>query len=186
MYRYVFFLFVAIFAGLPGLANAQISLFKPDDLLIAAETNDAKKVFNLVARGHSPNVVDEKGRTALMLAAMGGNSEITEILLTHRARINSRDKLGNTALFYAAGGNEVEVMEMLLDRKADINMQNRRGVSPLMSASSAGHIAAVQMLLENRANAAATDFTGRTALMWAERNNRSDMVKFLRSRGVRE
>lgn len=77
-------------------------------------------------------------------------------------------------------------MELLLDRGARINIENRQGMTPLMMASSDGRIEILQILLARKADAARSDYTGRTAMMWAQRNSIRNMGRLLRKAGIKE
>ena len=75
---------------------------------------------------------------------------------------------------------------MLLKKGARIDTKNRRGITPLMIAASQGRNEIVQILLKGKADATWRDYTGRTALMWAEWNRKTNVVNILRAAGVRE
>jgi ankyrin repeat protein len=55
-----------------------------------------------------------------------------------------------------------------------------------MAAATQGHVPVVQALLAKGADATRRDYTGRTALMWAEWSRKAAVVAALRQAGVRE
>ena len=61
------------------------------------------------------NFQDDKGRTALMLAAEGGHAEAVKLLITKGASVKAQDEYGRTVLMYAyvRGGGYIEIAEML-------------------------------------------------------------------------
>jgi len=67
----------------------------------------------LIARGAAIDAADNRGRTALMIAAERGDAAVAEALLTHGADRALRDKTGMTARDLA--GNDA-VREMLAGR----------------------------------------------------------------------
>jgi len=67
----------------------------------------------LIARGAAVDAADNRGRTALMIAAERGDAVVAEALLTHGAGRALRDKTGRTARDLA--GNDA-VREMLAGR----------------------------------------------------------------------
>ena len=78
------------------------------------------------------------------------------------------------------------MVEILLDSGANIDAENRQGLTPLMLAAGEGRLEVVQLLLERNADTGRHDYTGRTALNWAERNGRRPVVRALRAAGVKE
>jgi hypothetical protein len=99
-------------------------------LMIAAE-NGLEIPKLLIARGADVNMKNEKGMTALILAAKSGMRGIVEILLENNADINIADKDGNTALHWAARENFPNTTTMLIDGRANVNIKNLRGQTPL-------------------------------------------------------
>jgi len=75
-------------------------------LLAAYEGNMDFMEFCLL-QGFSPNLVNEKGITPLMVASWKGRENIVRYLLNKKADVVVEDNDGNTALDYAeAGGHE--------------------------------------------------------------------------------
>ena len=171
-------------SALPMTAVAEIDLLKNDRLIEATKADDLTTAESMLARGHNVDARDENRRTSLFFAAMEGNKDFVNLLLRFNPRVNSTDKFGSSPLYYAAAGNHVGVIEALAGKGANINVQNRQGLTPLMIAASSGHLAAVQALLDLKADSGFTDFTGRTALDWALRNNRRAVVRFMKSAGI--
>jgi ankyrin repeat protein len=170
----------------PGPAAADIELFGANLLLQAIRAQDLPEVESITIRGGNLEIFDAEQRTPIIHAAVVGNSDIVELLTKNRAKVNHRDKQGNTALFYAAGSGHIDVMEVLLEYGGKPDLDNKQGQTPLITAAAKGQISAVQLLLDRKADATHRDYTGRSALMWAEWNRRNDIVALLRKAGVRE
>ena len=78
------------------------------------------------------------------------------------------------------------MLEILLDAGVNIDAENRQGLTPLMLAAGEGRLEVVQLLLERNADTGRHDYTGRTALDWAQRNGRQPVVRALRMDGAKE
>ena len=104
----------------------------PDALLIyVAENGDTESVKLLLKNGANPNLVDAKGRSALMLAAKKNHVPVLAELLTRSQNsikraitVNSKDKKGNTPLFYAALHFEPNAIRLLLESRANVLLRN--------------------------------------------------------------
>ena len=167
-------------------ATADIELFGGNSLFDAIKTSDPQRVEAAIAAGESFEVQDFDGRRPLIYAALIGSLDILDILIKRSAKIDHQDKLGNSALFYAASQGDEEIGEALIEAGGKLNYGNRQGITPLMAAAKLGHLDVVQLLLTKGADAKLRDFTGRTALMWADWNRKSMIARLLRKAGVRE
>ena len=177
-------LLLALALSLPALA--EIELFGGNPLLEAIKANDPQRVETAITNGEKVNVQDFDGRSPLIYATLVGNLDIIDILTKRSAQVNHQDKLGNTALFYAANRGDVDIGEALIEAGAKKDIDNRQGITPLMIAAKLGNLDVLQLLLAKGANPNLRDFTGRSALMWAEWNRKSTVVRVLRKAGVRE
>ncbi len=70
------------------------------------------------------HALDEKGRTALMIATINGNAQIVEALLADGVVINARDSSGETALFFAVRYSKTNILRLLLNNGADTFARN--------------------------------------------------------------
>lgn len=86
---------------------------------------------------------------ALLIAAMGGYSEIVQILVQAGATIDTTARQYNmTALMYAAENNHHETVKKLIELGADINKkETNNGYTALMIATEKGNIEAAQELI---------------------------------------
>ncbi len=57
-----------------------------------------------------------------LLAVNAQQVESVRVLLSYRARVNTRDKQDRTALHLAAAGGSVEIVKLLLDSDADCSV----------------------------------------------------------------
>ncbi|TNJ28280.1 Ankyrin repeat protein 2 [Giardia muris] len=108
-------------------------------LIDAAETGNIAAVRALLAQARQRN---EKGETALMLAAKRGHAQIVELLRGKEAHL--KDSYGYTALMHAAKYNRTEAIKLLLE--SERGMQNSNGGTALSIAACAGNVDAVELL----------------------------------------
>jgi len=85
----------------------------------------------LLERGADLMAKDEKGRTALHLAAAAGRTKVVEFLLSRGAEIDARDSQGRTPLMLAASRGRKQTVKLLLDKGADPNAVDQEGNRPL-------------------------------------------------------
>ena len=100
-------------------------------------------------RGLDVNVVNGKGETPLMMAALRGDLEWSRRLIERGAKVH---KEGWSPIHYAATGPEPRVVALLLDRGAPIDAPGPNRSTPLMMAASYGAEANVDLLLARGAN----------------------------------
>ncbi|XP_011644228.1 protein TANC2 isoform X3 [Pogonomyrmex barbatus] len=103
---------------------------------------------------------DLVGRTALMLAASEGHTNLLELLLDKGSILETKDKEGLTALGWACVRGRVTVVQMLLDRGSNVGTNDNSGRTPLDLAAFQGNPKLVQLLLEKGAAVEHVDLHG--------------------------
>jgi uncharacterized protein len=120
------------------------------------------------------------GRTALMLAAFNGHTDILKVLLNAGAKADLKDELGRTALMYASTGPFPEAVKLLLTNGADPNIVDEvEKFTPLMFAAAEGQLEVVSILLANKADPALKDKDGDTAETFARQNGHDKVADML-------
>lgn len=122
------------------------------------------------------NVLNPKGESALMMAALKDQRELADKLIKKGADVN---KTGWTPLHYAATHGHVVIITMLLENSAYIDAESPNGTTPLMMAAMYGTPEAVKLLLEEGADPQLKNQQGLTALQFAERAARPDAIEFI-------
>jgi len=141
-----------------------------------------ERVRTSLKQGLDVNKADAGGRTALMMAAFDGYTEIVDLLLEHEAAVDQRDGAGRTALMYAASGPFPQTVERLIKSGADVNLKDSvERWTALMIAAAEGQKPVVEMLLRNGADIGATDGDGDAAIDHARRRNQSHIAELLES-----
>ncbi|XP_076632082.1 zinc-RING finger and ankyrin repeat domain-containing protein rolling pebbles isoform X2 [Colletes latitarsis] len=103
---------------------------------------------------------DPAGRTALMLAASEGHTNLIELFLDKGSILESRDKEGLTALCWACVRGRLTAVQNFIDRGADVNTSDNTGRTPLDLAAFQGNPKLVQLLLEKGAAVEHVDLHG--------------------------
>ncbi|XP_055522506.1 putative ankyrin repeat protein RF_0381 [Wyeomyia smithii] len=177
---------------------------KETTLMLASRSGQMDMLDLLIALKVDIDAKDEKGWTALHMAAFQGLGEVIKKLLTAGAnvnattllgktslmivsefgcvnsvKINAKASLGQTALHYAALGNTVQTIEELLTAGANVDATSKTGETALAIASGVGNIDAVKVLTTKYNDILATDKAGMSAFHWAAFNNEVQSLKLL-------
>jgi len=161
----------------------------------AAETPEAKaqvmdpttaarveQVRRSLEQGLDVNKADADGRTAIMMAAFEGYTEVVEVLLDHGADVDQRDTVGRTALMYASSGPFPQTVELLIEHGADVDRADTaEGWTALMFAAAEGHQPVVATLLKRGADMGITDQDGDAAIDHARARGQTNIVGLLES-----
>jgi ankyrin repeat protein/predicted Ser/Thr protein kinase len=124
------------------------------------------------------------GRTALILAAAKGDSEIVKTLLEKNADPDVQDDSGATALMVAIGRQDIDMAEMLLDSTTNVNAKNDAGHTALMMAVNKGYTGLAVSLLGKEANPNVKGRNNATALSYAARRGQTQVVQALLENGA--
>jgi ankyrin repeat protein len=132
----------------------------------AAEIGDLNQIKLLLQNGANIDSIDNRGRTALYVAAIEGRSNIVSYLLDQGADPNKGAswKSNQRPLHVAAEYGHVNVIRDLLRHGAKIDERTTMGETVLQYAAWYGRSAAVKLLLEQGANPNARDQYGYSAL----------------------
>jgi ankyrin repeat protein len=160
--------------------------FGPDQFVMDAGNGSVEGVQKALNAGKSPNEVDKAdGVSALIAAAKGNHVRVMEILIGDHALVDIKDKTGNTALNWASERGNTDAVAILLKAGADPNTIDRSGNTPLIKAAKIGNVDILRMLMATKkVDLKRGDFTGVTALEWAERNRQTAAAKLLRESGA--
>ncbi|VDK63101.1 unnamed protein product [Anisakis simplex] len=130
------------------------------ELMRAVLTNDEDGVLNLIDEDVDVNGLDDKGSSALHVAAFFGYESILISLIDAGARIGARDNLWVTPLHRACIRNNYSVVLALLERGASPRAQCKRFMTPLHLAAQNNAIKSGEILI-----AYAPDVIGQSLLL---------------------
>jgi ankyrin repeat protein len=155
----------------------------------------------LVANGADVNATTDRERnTPLHWAALLGNSEVADVLVSNGASVIARDAFGHQPLHNAAVAGSVKVAELLIAGGADVSARDELELTPLHWAAAKGrikrvilpdvramippemrsaedHLSVVTLLLEHGADPNAKARKGRTPLRVAARGRISRVLE---------
>ena len=147
----------------------------------------------LALRDPSPKVVDvllktpkikvetrtPQDESPLMVAAMRGEVKLAAALIDKDADVN---KTGWTPLHYAASstqGDQLGVAKLLIENAAYIDAASPNGSTPLMMAAMYGNTSTLKLLLDEGADPTLKNQLGLTAVDFAQRADRKEMVELI-------
>jgi ankyrin repeat protein len=121
-------------------------------LVLAAKHSSSDSNMPLVEHILSAMPLDKvsppEAQQVFMLAAVNGNPQLAQVLLTHGVDPNHQDAQGNTALLLAVDhGNTVIVTSLVQQPHVDATIKNAQGESALLLACRKGHIELCTSLL---------------------------------------
>lgn len=142
---------------------------KPTELMDAVLASDIAAVETF---RHTKQLATlSQNRTALMLAAECGNTQLVDLLL---CEMGIRDTVGRTALMQAASRGHLKCVELLLP---EMCIQSNSGHTALIAAAAAGHLECARLLVAHEARKMTNN--NETALSFAVRNGHHDCMEIL-------
>jgi len=153
-------------------------------LLQAIQRGDTAAVSGSLDAGITPNVTDDEGTPALMLATLFLDAEGVELLLKRGADPNRADAGGATPLMWAIP--DIAKARLLIEHGANVNARSSNpGRTPLLVAAGyPGTTDVLALLLARGADLRARDAGGFNALALAMQSADVEVVRFLVDRGL--
>ena len=146
-------------------------------LLLALREPSPKAAEALIAWPKTDlNARSADDETALMLAALKGQTMLARKLLDRGAHVN---KPGWAPLHYAATHGHLDIMAMLLEQHAYIDAESPNKTTPLMMAAHYGTPAAVKLLLDAGADPTLKNQLGLSATDFAARAGRTESAELI-------
>lgn len=172
-------------------ANIQQSATRPNMETLkaryfdAAREGDSAMLSAFYQAGLDVNVADEKGYTALILAAYHGHTDTVNFLIGEaNANPCQEDNRGNTALMGAIFKGHVSVAKQLVFADCDIDEENEQGQTALMFASLFDRQEIINTLIDKGANPAHMDKAGNSVADIALSQGNYELAKVLREQNA--
>lgn len=129
--------------------STKSEIAEPALLIEAVRAGHIAQVNELLHKGFSPNVADDKGLTPLMIAILTKNYGMLGLILKDkRTNVNQKNFAGSTALSLAAEIGDIVSVRALIGKHAHVDELNDKQQSPLMLATAGLHVAVVKELVE--------------------------------------
>uniref|UniRef100_A0A8C7ZXR1 Ankyrin 1, erythrocytic b n=1 Tax=Oryzias sinensis TaxID=183150 RepID=A0A8C7ZXR1_9TELE len=128
--------------------------------LRAARSGNLDKALDHIKNGININIANQKGNTALHIAALAGQEKVVAELVNYGANVNAQSHVtamhsviimpkqkGFSPLYMAAQENHLEVVKFLLENGANQSLPTEDGFTPLAVALQQGHENVVALLI---------------------------------------
>lgn len=136
-------------------------------LALALASGNWRVARFLLERGAKP---ESPGAQPSLLAAAGGDDDDpagVQLLLKHKAKVDSRDARGRTALLEALAAGHAAIAQVLLDAGASVDAADEEGRTALLEAARSPNPALLPLVLARHPDPTARDLGGRNALALA-------------------
>ncbi len=132
-----------------------------------------------------PNEKNSEGQTLLMQAAQARDVAQIDLLLKHRAELETVDSAGDTALTYAVNQGHLPCIVSLLEAGANPAIKVSSGGSLMVKALRQKHLAAAYLLLQQGARVNDRGAKGETLMQAAVETGSVNFIKDIQSLGVK-
>jgi len=167
--------------------------FTEKGFLDAVANNNEAALDIFIKAGAPANAMNEKGQTALIIAAEKGYAHLlAKLARLDPSKVNHVDKSGKTALMTAARQGREPVVQALLALGANINhvVPSNPGAATALQAAldvadfKEEHLAMVKYLLDQGADVKVRNSAGQTPLMFSTDRGRMDAARALIEKGA--
>lgn len=113
--------------------------------------NEYIEVINMLIKYNMDvNILNNKNQLALNIAVKNNNTEISNILINAKSKLNNKDN-GYAPIHIAVKNNNIFIADSLLSNNADVNIEDERGYTPLALAVENNNIEMCRKLIRNNA-----------------------------------
>ena len=101
------------------------------DLFAAAREGHLNQVMSILKQGFDIEMKNDKGHSALMIAAYNNQVGVVEYLITQGADVNSVDLSGNSILMGVVFKGHIHIFDLLVQAGARLDYTNNKKQSTL-------------------------------------------------------
>jgi ankyrin repeat protein len=135
----------------------------------------------LINGGADVNLTDKSEKSALIVAVLCGEEQLTKILISAGADVNFKDDEERTAYSYAAQSGNIKLKKILIENGADTTIgvaeyEKQYGENAFFQASADGRTDVVEAMLNAGMNVNAINTGKMTALMRATEDSTVDLL----------
>jgi ankyrin repeat protein len=144
---------MGLWQGAPMGENAKSTKPQaPKEWFKAAWNGNEEVLGELMDDGVSPDVTDDAGWNAAMVACIRGHMSVLHVMIRRRADLNATDDAGWTAIMLAAKKGNRNCINLMLQNGADVGVKTADGLTAGILAASDGQVSCLKLLVEARAD----------------------------------
>jgi len=142
-----------------GLSREELNKTLLDEVQRIQPGSSLDTIRQLLEQGADANM-EKNESTLLSFAIKKDSTELVQLLLDHKARVNTPSgQFGMTPLMMAAMDGDLPMCALLIAKGANVRAQDGMGISAWNRANGNGHEAICELLLEHGAQADTTTTT---------------------------
>lgn len=149
------FMFLLAFGSLSACEEKPIDFPKQEmmqesDIINQVNKNNRAAVKSALDKGVDVNTKDKNGRSLLLIATIGKQTEMVKMLISYKADVNLQDDQLDSPFLYAGASGQTELVRLFLDHGARFEVFNRYNGTALIPACERGHVETVKVLAETK------------------------------------
>ena len=153
-------------------------------IYIAVQIGDLDRVKAFLQQDTAINATDDKGHTALHMAAMSESREIAEYLIEKGADVEAKNNNGYTPFYEAIWNSDANMVGLLVTNGVDVNYTPERDYPPLHYAVWWWNLDIASTLVDHGADCDVKDQDGWTAFRYAVNSANTKMVDLFVAKGA--
>lgn len=117
-----------------------------ENVIELVKSNNAEGLRTALENGADVDTKDSRGRSLLLLAAVGKKIKIAKLLVEYKADLNLQDQQLDSPFLFAGANGQTELVKLFLKNGARFDVFNRYNGTALIPACERGHVETVKVL----------------------------------------